>query len=85
MYLVYDYGTRNNGGVPSRRIGVSEPARSLFRKQVYGYDRLNRLITAGETLLRANFSLQTGASANTGGRLRCGWTIGGRVLDECTG
>lgn len=65
LYLVYGYGaTNNNGNLLSQQIGVSDPAQSLSWSQTYGYDGVNRLTTAQESLQTPAPPLPSGVTAN---------------------
>jgi len=66
LYLVFGYRTtNNNGNLQSQQTGASDAAQSLSWNQAYGYDSLNRLTTAQETVLSA---LPNGVPANN-------WTL----------
>jgi len=60
LYLVYGYGTSNNRNVTSQQIGVTDPQQSLNWLQQCGYDSLNRLTSAQETVS----GLPNGVTAN---------------------
>jgi RHS repeat-associated protein len=70
LYLVLAYGaTGNNGNLQSQQIGVTDPnAQSLSWAQAYGYDTLNRLSSATETLQSALPGLPSGVNADN-------WTL----------
>jgi len=46
--------SNNNGNLRNEQIGILESGQSISWTQVYGYDGVNRLITAAETLSPAN-------------------------------